>query len=73
MVTASFDGTAKVHRVLGAEVTGSRSGSRGRDTGLHFEDLCTLEHPGRVLQARFHPHRPVILTCTANSDVKIWI
>jgi len=64
MVTASFDGVAGIHALLNGE-TGDAP---------HFQLECSLAHPGRVLQARPHPHRPhAILTCTANSDVNIWV
>lgn len=68
MVTASFDGVAGIHAVHNGPSSGPG------DTDPNFELQCSLTHPGRVLQARFHPHRPhAILTCTANSDVNIWV
>ena len=73
MVTASFDGVAGIHAVHNGSPNGSSNGSSD-DTDPKFELQCSLTHPGRVLQARFHPHRPhAILTCTANSDVNIWV
>lgn len=58
-VTASFDRTAHVGQIDPA-------------CPLELVSLDTLQHDGRVLQARWHPTHHAVLTCTADSVVAIW-